>query len=126
VDEAGGVVGLERAVEAAVVEDIGGRDRAVRIQTVAFDAIEGLVLDEGGDVRRSMARKGGFASAPQESVQDWQPTKPKQRIRMQDRLGMTASMARARARSTADSAQRPRRVLCIDSLIESSPSQIRK
>jgi len=40
-----------------------------------------------------MARKGGFASAPQESVQDWQPTKPKQRMRMQDRLGMSKEYA---------------------------------
>jgi hypothetical protein len=35
-----------------------------------------------------MARKGGFATAPQESFQDWQPTKPKQRSRIQNRLGM--------------------------------------
>ena len=40
-----------------------------------------------------MARKGGFASAPQESVQDWQPTKPKQRRRSQPRLGMTKEYA---------------------------------
>ena len=42
---------------------------------------------------RSMARKGGFASAPQESVQDWQPTKPKQRRSSQPRLGMTKEYA---------------------------------
>ena len=36
-----------------------------------------------------MARKGGFASAQQVSVQDWQPTKPAQRRRIQNRLGMT-------------------------------------
>jgi hypothetical protein len=107
VDEAGGSVGLERAVEGAVIEDIGGRDRAVRVQTVAFDAVEGLVLDEGGicamtyqspmkrlrSTVRSMARKGGFASAPHESFQDWQPTKPAQRRRIQNRVGMTKEYA---------------------------------
>ncbi len=75
---------------------------------------------------KGQARKGGFASAPQESVHDWQPTRPAQRSRIQNRLGMAGSMNPARVRSTADSAQRPRRVSRIDLLIGSSPRQIRK
>ena len=50
---------------------------------------------------RSMARKGGFASDPHESFQDWQPTKPKQRSRIQNRLGMAGSMTPSRVRSMA-------------------------
>jgi hypothetical protein len=40
-----------------------------------------------------MARKGGFASAPQEFFHDWQPTKPTQRRRSQHRLGMSKEYA---------------------------------
>ena len=49
-DEAARVVGLEGSGEIACVEHVSGRDRAIRIELVTFDAIEGVVLDEGGNM----------------------------------------------------------------------------
>ena len=49
-DEAGGIVGLERAIGSAAVESEGGGDGAVGIESVAFHGIPGVTFDEGGDV----------------------------------------------------------------------------
>jgi len=50
VNEAARVVGFEGSGEIALVEDVGGRNRAIRVELVTFDAIEGIVLDEGGNM----------------------------------------------------------------------------
>ena len=50
VDEAARVVGLEGACEIAGVEHVGGRNRAIGVELVTFDAIEGIVFDEGGNM----------------------------------------------------------------------------
>ena len=49
-DEAARVVGLEGSGEIACVEHVGGRDRAIRVELVTLDTIEGVVFDEGGNM----------------------------------------------------------------------------
>ena len=49
-DEAARVVCLEGSGEIAGVEHVGGRDRAIGIELVTFDTIEGVVFDEGGNM----------------------------------------------------------------------------
>ena len=44
------MVGLEGSGEIACIEHVGGRDRAIGIELVTFDTIEGVVLDEGGNM----------------------------------------------------------------------------
>ena len=47
-DEAARVVCLEGSGEIAGVENVSGRDRAIGVELVTFDTIEGVVFDEGG------------------------------------------------------------------------------
>ena len=49
-DEAARVVGFERSGKIALVEDVGRRNRAIGVELVTFDTVEGVVFDEGGDV----------------------------------------------------------------------------
>ena len=49
-DEAAGVVGLERSSEIACVEHVGRGNRAIGVELVTFDTIKGVVLDEGGNM----------------------------------------------------------------------------
>ena len=49
-DEAARVVGLEGSGEIACVEHVGGCNRAIGVELVTFDAIEGVVFDEGGNM----------------------------------------------------------------------------
>ena len=49
-DEAARVVGLEGSGEIACVENISRRNRAIGVELVTFDAIEGVVLDESGNM----------------------------------------------------------------------------
>ena len=50
VHEAARVVGFERSSEIACIEHVGGRNRAIGVELVAFDTIKSVVFDEGGDV----------------------------------------------------------------------------
>ena len=49
-NEAARVVGFERSGEIASVKNVSGRNRAIGIELVTFDTIEGVVLDEGGNM----------------------------------------------------------------------------
>ena len=49
-DEAARVVGFEGSGEIAGVEHVSGRNRAIGIELVTFDAIEGVVFDESGNM----------------------------------------------------------------------------
>jgi len=49
-DEAARVVGFEGAGEIACVEDVGRRNRAIRVELVTFDTIKGIIFDEGGNM----------------------------------------------------------------------------
>ena len=49
-DEAARVVGFEGSGEIAGVENVSGRDRAIGVELVTFDTIEGVVLDESGNM----------------------------------------------------------------------------
>ena len=49
-DEAARVVCLDGSGEIACVENVSGRDRAIGVELVTFDAIEGVVLDERGNM----------------------------------------------------------------------------
>jgi len=49
-DEAARVVGFERSCEIACIEHVGRRNCAIGVELVTFDTVEGVVLDEGGDV----------------------------------------------------------------------------
>ena len=50
VHEAARVVCLERPGEIALVENVSGRNRAIGVQLVTFDTIEGVVFDESGNM----------------------------------------------------------------------------
>lgn len=50
VDEAARAIGFQGAVEAVLVEGVGGGDGAVLGEAVGFDAVVGFIFDEGGDV----------------------------------------------------------------------------
>ena len=50
VDEAARVVGFERSGEITGVEHVGRRNRAIGVELVTFDTIEGVVFDEGGNM----------------------------------------------------------------------------
>ena len=50
IDEAARVVSLERPCEIALVKNVSGRNRAIGVQLVTFDPIEGVVFDEGGNM----------------------------------------------------------------------------
>ena len=49
-DEAARVVGLEGSGEIACVEHVSGCNRAIGVELVTFDTIEGVVFDEGGNM----------------------------------------------------------------------------
>ena len=49
-DEAARVVCLEGSSEIAGVENVSGRNRAIGVELVTFDTIEGVVLDESGNM----------------------------------------------------------------------------
>ena len=49
-DEATRVVRFEGSCEIACAKNVGGRNRAISVEFVTFDTIEGVIFDEGGNM----------------------------------------------------------------------------